>query len=83
MVDATTIVLISNTLIMGCTLIATFYRIRIENKQIKLTEKNTIAREALESLSKLISEEQDQLNHLTPEELKDFLETIKKLCKEV
>ena len=79
--DVQTIVIISNTLVIAATFVATLYRIKIERDQILTVKKNVQAKECLESLRKYIKAERKSLNRMSCDELKDFLDYLEKLGK--
>lgn len=76
MMDAQSIIIIGNTLIMGATLIATLYRIKIERDQIKVTIENTESKRCLEVLRKHVKTEKEEIVKMNKRELKEFLESI-------
>ena len=79
--DLEIIVIISNTLVVLATFLATLYRIKIERDQIQTVKKNVEAKECLDSLRKYIKTEHKSLIHMNKEELKEFLEYLEKLGK--
>jgi len=79
--DLEIIVIISNTLVVFATFLATLYRIKIERDQIQTVKKNVQAKECLESLRKYIKTERRSLICMNEEELKEFLDYLEKLGK--
>jgi hypothetical protein len=79
--DLEIIVIISNTLVVLATFLATLYRIKIERDQIRTVKKNVEAKECLESLRKYIKTERKSLICMNNEELKEFLDYLEKLGK--
>ena len=77
--DITVIVIITNTLVVLATFIATLYRIKIERDQIQTVKKNTHAKECLESLHKYVRAERASIKHMNEQELKEFLDYLEKL----
>lgn len=77
--DYTIIVIITNTLVVLATFIATLYRIKIERDQIQTLKKNVQAKECLESLRKKIKAERDSISQMNETELKEFLDYLEKL----
>jgi len=75
------IVIVSNTLVVLATFLATLYRIKIERDQIQTVKKNVEAKECLDSLRKYIKTERKSLICMTKEELKEFLDYLEKLGK--
>jgi hypothetical protein len=75
------IVIISNTLFVLATFIATLYRIKIEREQIQTVKKDVKAKECLESLRKYIKTERQSLTCMNKEELKEFLDYLERLGK--
>ena len=74
-----TIVLISNTLVMSATLVATLYRIKIEKKQVEIVAENTEAKKCLEILKKHIKLERDEIMKMNDKDLREFLDSIEKI----
>jgi RNA polymerase-interacting CarD/CdnL/TRCF family regulator len=77
--DYTIIVIVTNTLVVLATFIATLYRIKIEREQILTAKKNQQAKECLESLRRYIKAERNSISHMKEQELKDFLNYLEKL----
>lgn len=73
------IVIVSNTLVVFATFLATLYRIKIERDQIRTVKQNSKAADCLESLRKYIQTEHNSLIGMNKEELKSFLEYLEKL----
>ena len=78
-IDITLIVIITNTLVVLATFLATLYRIKIERDQIQTVKKNVQAKECLESLRKYVKAERNSLTSMNKEELKEFLDYLEKL----
>ncbi len=78
-IDITLIVIVTNTLVVLATFIATLYRIKIEREQIQTVKKNVQAKECLESLRKYIKTERPSLNCMNKDELNEFLDYLEKL----
>lgn len=76
MVDISTIAIISNTIIMAATLIATSYRIKIEVKQAKIMEENAEYKRRIETFKILLSKEKDEVMKMSPAEIYDMLEKV-------
>ena len=79
--DYTLIVIVTNTLVVLATFIATLYRIKIERDQIQTVKKNVEAKECLESLRKYIKTERNSLTCMNKDELKEFLDYLEKVGK--
>ena len=79
--DIELIVIVSNTLVVFATFLATLYRIKIERDQVQTVKKDVIAKECLESLRKYIRTERNSLINMNKEELRDFLEYFEKIGK--
>ena len=79
--DYTIIVIITNTLVVLATFIATLYRIKIERDQIHTIKRNQASKECLESLHKYIKAERNSISHMNEQELKEFLDYLEKLGK--
>jgi hypothetical protein len=75
------IVIVSNTLVVFATFLATLYRIKIERDQIQTVKRNTKARECLEALRKYIKTERKSITSMNKEELKEFLDYLERLGK--
>jgi hypothetical protein len=79
MADLEIIVIVTNTLVVLATFIATLYRIKIERDQIRTVKKTVRAKECLESLRKYVKTERGSLSCMNKEELNEFLEYLGKL----
>jgi len=77
--DYTIIVIITNTLVVLATFIATLYRIKIERDQIQTVKRNTQAKECLNSLRRYIKAERGSISQMNDQELKEFLDYLEKL----
>lgn len=69
-------VIISNTIIMGATLIATLYRIIIEREQVRLIKKNLEYKKRIEVFEIMLDKERDEILTMTPEEIYEMLEKV-------
>ncbi len=78
-IDYTIIVIITNTLVVLATFIATLYRIKIERDQIRTLKKNAEAKECLNSLRKKIKAERSSITQMNAIELTEFLDYLEKL----
>jgi hypothetical protein len=78
-VDYTVIVIITNTLVVLATFIATLYRIKIERDQIQTLKKNVQAKECLTSLRKYIKAERKSISTMNEQELHEFLDYLENL----
>jgi hypothetical protein len=79
--DYTVIVIITNTLVVLATFIATLYRIKIEREQIQTVKRNVKAKECLDSLRKYIKAERNSIRHMNENELQEFLDYLERLGK--
>jgi hypothetical protein len=77
--DYTVIVIITNTLVVLATFIATLYRIKIERDQIRTVRRNVDAKECLTSLRKYIKAERGSIGKMNEQELNDFLDYLERL----
>jgi hypothetical protein len=77
--DLEIIVIVSNTLVVLATFLATLYRIKIEHDQIQTVKKEAKAKECLEALRKYIKTERNSLICMNKEELKGFLDYLESL----
>ena len=73
------IVIVSNTLVVLATFLATLYRIKIERDQIRAVKQNVKAAECLGSLRKYIQTERSSLISMDKQDLKGFLDYLEKL----
>jgi len=78
-VELEIIVIISNTLVIFATFLATLYRIKIERDQIRTVKQDVKAKECLESLRKYIQTERNSLICMNQEDLKGFLDYLERL----
>lgn len=78
-VDITLVVIVTNTLVVLATFLATLYRIKIERDQIRVLKKNVQSKECLESLRKYVKTERTSISCMNEEELKGFLDYLEKL----
>jgi transposase len=79
--DIELIVIVSNTLVVFATFLATLYRIKIERDQVQTVKQNVKAKECLESLRKYIKTERTSLVNMDKEELREFIEYLEKVGK--
>jgi hypothetical protein len=77
--DLEIIVIVSNTLVVLATFLATLYRIKIEREQIRTVKQDVKAKECLESLRKYIKTERHSLACMNKEDLKGFLDYLENL----
>jgi hypothetical protein len=78
-VDISLIVIVSNTLVVFATFVATLYRIKIERDQIRTTKQNTAATQCLDSFRRYIKAEKSDLQSMNPKELSNFLDYLERL----
>ena len=81
MVDLTLIVIVSNTLVVFATFLATLYRIKIERDQIRTVKQEKKATECLDAFRKYVKAERDSITKMDKEELAAFLDYLEKLGK--
>jgi hypothetical protein len=79
MVDISLIVIVSNTLVVFATFLATLYRIKIERDQIRTFKENVNATQCLESFRKYVKAEHTELMDMNKAELQKFLEYLELL----
>jgi hypothetical protein len=77
--DLEIIVIVSNTLVVLATFLATLYRIKIEHDQIQTVKQNVKAKECLEALRKYIETERNSLICMNKEEMRGFLDYLESL----
>ena len=78
-VDISLVVIVSNTLVVFATFLATLYRIKIERDQVQAVKKNASANQCLESFCKYVKAERAELLDMDKEELKKFLDYLETL----
>jgi hypothetical protein len=79
MVDISLIVIVSNTLVVLATFLATLYRIKIERDQIRTFKGNVSAIQCLESFRKYVKAERSSILNMDKAELEKFVEYLEKL----
>jgi hypothetical protein len=79
LVDISLIVIVSNTLVVFATFLATLYRIKIERDQVRTFKENVNATQCLESFRKYVKAERNELEDMNKAELEKFLEYLEKL----
>jgi DNA polymerase II small subunit/DNA polymerase delta subunit B len=81
LIDIQLIVIVSNTLVVFATFLATLYRIKIERDQVQTVKQDVKAKECLDSLRKYVKTERTLLINMNKEELKEFIEYLEKIGK--
>ena len=79
MVDISLIVIVTNTLVVLATFVATLYRIKIERDQIQTLKKTAHAKECLTELRRYIRAERNSIGKLDEKELNEFFDYLEKL----
>ena len=79
MVDISLIVIVSNTLVVFATFVATLYRIKIEREQVRTVKQNVTSNQCLESFRKYVKAERRELVEMDKVELEKFLDYLEKL----
>jgi hypothetical protein len=79
LVDISLIVIVSNTMVVFATFLATLYRIKIERDQIRTTKNNVSSSQCLESFRKYVKAERAELATMDKVELEKFLDYLSKL----
>ena len=79
MVDISLIVIVSNTLVIFATFVATLYRIKIEREQVRTVKQNVSSNQCLESFRKYVKAERNELVNMDKVELDKFLDYLQKL----
>ena len=77
--DLELVVIISNTVLVLGTFIATLYRIKIEREQIRTVKLDVKAKECLVELRKYIKTERHSLIEMDKKELRSFIDYLEKL----
>lgn len=70
------LVIIGNTVIMGATLIATLYRIKIEREIARVQKEETEYKKRVEIFKIMLDKERDEILSMTSEEIYDMLEKV-------
>ena len=81
MAELELIVIVSNTLVVLATFIATLYRIKIERDQIRTVKQEVKATECLDAFRKYVKAERDAITKMDKQELTAFLDYLEKLGK--
>ncbi len=79
MVDISLIVIVSNTLVVFATFLATLYRIKIERDQIRTFKENVTSSLCLESFRRYVKAERKELENMDKAELEKFLNYLEQL----
>jgi len=79
MVDISLIVIVSNTLVVFATFVATLHRIKIERDQIRTFKGNVNAVQCLEAFRKYVKAERHELVEMDKDELQKFMDYLEKL----
>ena len=79
MVDISLIVIVSNTLVVLATFLATLYRIKIERDQIRTFKGNVGAVQCLEGFRRYVKAERRELVEMDKAELEKFMDYLEKL----
>ena len=79
MTELELIVIVSNTLVVFATFLATLYRIKIERDQIRTVKQEVKAKECLEGFRKYVKTERDSIAKMNKQELANFLDYLEQL----
>lgn len=79
MVDISLIVIVSNTMVVLATFVATLYRIKIEREQVRTFKENVSASQCLDSFRKYVKAERAELVDMDRAELEKFLDYLENL----
>jgi hypothetical protein len=79
MVDLSLIVIVSNTLVVFATFVATLYRIKIERDQIRTFKENVNSTQCLESFRKYVKAERSAVLTMDKAELEKFMDYLETL----
>jgi uncharacterized protein YqeY len=79
MVDISLIVIVSNTMVVFATFVATLYRIKIEREQVRTVKQNVSSNQCLESFRRYVKAERTELVNMDKAELEKFLDYLQKL----
>jgi len=75
------VVIVSNTLVVLATFLATLYRIKIERDQMKTVQQDVKSKECLDALRKYIKAERDSISSMSKDELQEFIDYLENLGK--
>jgi hypothetical protein len=78
-IDITLVVIVSNTLVVFATFLATLYRIKIERDQIRTVKQEVKATDCLEAFRKYVKAERDSITKMDKKELEAFIDYLEKL----
>jgi RNA polymerase-interacting CarD/CdnL/TRCF family regulator len=78
-IDISLIVIVSNTLVVFATFVATLYRIKIERDQVQTTKKNVSSKQCLESFRRYVRAERASILNMNKDELGKFLDYLETL----
>ena len=81
MAELELIVIVSNTLVVFATFLATLYRIKIERDQVRTVKQEVKATECLDAFMKYVKAERDSITKMNEQELAAFLDYLEKLGK--
>jgi len=77
--DVGTLVIVTNTLVLLSTFIATLYRIKIEREQIHTFKSNAKAKKCLESLRKYVKSERKSLSSIEKKDIRELFDYLENL----
>ena len=77
--DISSVVIVTNTLVVLATLLATVYRIKIEREQIYTLKRNVQAIECLDSLRKYVKTERNSLGSIDKKDINEFFDYLENL----
>ncbi len=77
--DVGTLVIVTNTLVLLSTFIATLYRIKIEREQIHTFKRNAKAKDCLESLRQYVKSERKSLSSIEKKDIKELFDYLENL----
>jgi RNA polymerase-interacting CarD/CdnL/TRCF family regulator len=78
-IDISLVVIVSNTLVVFATFVATLYRIKIERDQIRTFKQNITSNQCLESFRKYVKAERSSIVSMDRTELEKFVDYLEKL----
>lgn len=77
--DVGTLVIVTNTLVLLSTFIATLYRIKIEREQIYTFKSNAKAKKCLESLRNYVKSERKSLSSIEKKDIRELFDYLENL----
>lgn len=77
--DVGILAIVTNTIVILATFLATLYRIKIEREQIHTVKNNIKAKECLESLRNYVKSERKSLSSIEKKDVKELFDYLENL----